>query len=348
MSSLKNYFWNIVLIISITVVAMYFSLKDHFTLIVDSILQMNGIYLFICLMGGVIITLVWALCYLIIARRYEKNYSYKKAITVAFVGTFFNGITPSATGGQFAQAYVLRKQGISLSDGASVLWADFIIYQTTMMIYVTALFILRFQHFADLSAWFWIVFAGYLVNVAVIIGLYLIALFPAFMIRSSSWIAEILEKVHLIKDSQAKKASWKLQIRNFNKQIKILSRDKEMIIKVALVNVVRLTLYFALPWFIAKGLSIKLPKGSLMDTITLASFVIMANSFIPLPGSSGGTEVVFQALFYHMFGNLTAAVMLIWRISSYYLTVILGAVVFIIFKSRQDEEKRKRKEEGKA
>ena len=46
----------------------------------------------------------------------------------------------SATGGQFGQIYIMKKQGIKVSDAASLLWADFIVYQTTMMIYFDASF----------------------------------------------------------------------------------------------------------------------------------------------------------------------------------------------------------------
>ena len=53
---------------------------------------------------------------------------------------------------------------MKVSDAASLLWADFIIYQTTMMIYVTILFLLRFGYYSAQSAWFNVILLGYAVN----------------------------------------------------------------------------------------------------------------------------------------------------------------------------------------
>lgn len=335
----KKYIFNILLVISLTAIAMYFSLRGNFAQVADAIRRMNPFMLILVLCWGLLFTAVWGVSYQVLGALYKKKYSLWEGICVSFVGTFFAGITPSSTGGQFGQIYVLKKQGINYSDGASLLWADFIIYQTTMMIYVTILFALRFSHYANLSGWFWIVFAGYIVNLIVIIGLYTMALFPKVYIRLSGWAARLLGKMHLIKDPKKQELSWTEQVENFTVQIKKLSSNWPAIIKCMIVNFLRLSLYFSLPFIIARGLSIELPFSSLIDVLALASFVTMANSFIPLPGASGGTEVVFTLLFRGMMGALTGAVMLLWRFSSYYIPVITGAIVFIVFKNHQDHLK---------
>lgn len=344
----KQYLWNILLIISITCIAMYFSLKDNFQEIMDAIARMNPGMLVLVLCWGLLFTAVWGISYQILARRYVKKYSLKQGIIVSFVGTFFSGITPSSTGGQFGQLYVLKKQGVDYSDAASLLWADFIIYQTTMMIYVTILFALRFQHYANLSTWFWIVFAGYLVNLAVVVGLYTIALFPKFYIRIATWGVGLLGRMHILKHPEQTLANAEAQMTNFTREIKKLSQDWKVIIQCMIVNFLRLTLYFSLPFIIANGLSIHLPISKLIDCLTLSSFVTMANSFIPLPGAAGGTEFVFSLLYSRMLGSLTGAVMLLWRMSTYYIPVIAGALIFLIFKNRNDRQKELAKEKEKA
>lgn len=331
-----KYFWNILLIVCVTSVAMYFTLRDNFSEVVKAISGMNIFMLLLVLAWGLLYTGVWGISYQIMGQRYVKNYSLLKGIEVAFVGTFFAGITPSATGGQFGQIYVLKKQGIKYSDGASLLWADFIIYQTAMMIYVTILFILRFAHYANLSAWFWIVFAGYIINLIVVVGLYTIALFPKFYLRLVRWASKLLPKIKFIKNPDRIVTNLISQVENFTVEIKKLSEARPMIIKCLLVNFLRLTLYYSLPYVIARSLGIGLHLNQLVDVLALSSFVSMANSFIPLPGASGGTEVVFSLLFTGMLGKLTGAVLLLWRMSSYYVPVIAGAVVFMFFKSHYD------------
>lgn len=334
----KKYLFNIVLILALTFVAMYFALKDDYKLAMQALERMNTFNMILVLSWGLLFTMVWGISYQILGAKYKKNYSLLEGINVAFIGNFFAGITPSSTGGQIGQIYVLKKQGISYSDGASLLWADFIIYQTTMMIYVTILFALRFTHYVNLSAWFWIVFAGYLMNVVVIVILYTIAIFPVFYLRLIDKLLNVVSRFKFFKKRETALVKTKDTITRFTKEIKHLSQDRVLIVKCMLVNIVRLSLHFSLPYFVARGIGIDVHLNQFVDVMALSSFVTMANSFIPLPGASGGTEVVFSLLFRGMFGALTGAVLLLWRISSYYIPMIAGALIFIVFKNRHDHQ----------
>lgn len=334
----KKYLFNIVLILALTFVAMCFALKDDYKLAMQALERMNTFNMILVLSWGLLFTMVWGISYQILGAKYKKNYSLLEGINVAFIGNFFAGITPSSTGGQIGQIYVLKKQGISYSDGASLLWADFIIYQTTMMIYVTILFALRFTHYVNLSAWFWIVFAGYLMNVVVIVILYTIAIFPVFYLRLIDKLLNVVSRFKFFKKREAALVKTKDTITRFTKEIKHLSQDRVLIVKCMLVNIVRLSLHFSLPYFVARGIGIDVHLNQFVDVMALSSFVTMANSFIPLPGASGGTEVVFSLLFRGMFGALTGAVLLLWRISSYYIPMIAGALIFIVFKNRHDHQ----------
>ena len=140
----QKYALNLLLILALTGFALWFALKDNYQQVVKCISQMNLLSLVIVLLWGVLFTAVWGFVYYVLGRKYTENYTPGKGMLVAFIGSFFSGITPSSTGGQFVQAYIMKKQGIKVSDGASLLWADFIIYQTTMMVYVSILFLLRF------------------------------------------------------------------------------------------------------------------------------------------------------------------------------------------------------------
>ena len=144
----KKYALNLLLIIIVTVFAVWFALKDNYEEVLRLISEMPWYFLLIIMAWGIIYTLVIGWIYKVLGRRYRKDYRFIHGAVIAFVGSFFSGITPSATGGQFAQAYILKKQGIKISDGASLLWADFIVYQTTMMVYVTVLFLLNFGYYS--------------------------------------------------------------------------------------------------------------------------------------------------------------------------------------------------------
>lgn len=334
----NNYFLNFGLILVFTGVVLYFSLKDNFSEVMGAISKMSPLWLLIVLSWGVLYTVVWGLVYFVMGRKYVPDYSVKNGVIVAFVGTFFSGITPSSTGGQFAQAYIMKKQGIKVSDGASLLWADFIIYQTTMMIYVTIMFLLKFSYYSQQSGWFNIILLGYMVNAVVILALYTMALFPNVYIKLSGIAANFLGKVHLVKDPQKTLDSWTLQVKSFTGEIKNLTKDKKTIVICALINVVRLTLLYSLPYVIGRALGIDLAPRLMIDVIALSGFVTMANSFIPVPGASGGTEIVFSLLFSPLMGKLTSAVMILWRFSTYHIVLLIGGIIFAVVKGRYDKE----------
>lgn len=334
----KNYIINVLLILVLTLGSLWFALKDNYQEILHSLKSMNILFLCMVVLWGVLFTAVWGLVYFVMARRYKKDYTIMNGLVVSFVGAFFAGITPSGTGGQFFQAYIMDKQGIKYSDSASILWADFIIYQTTMMIYVTILFLIRFKYYLTQSKWLYILLAGYVVNLIVIVCLYTIALFPKFYIKLSNKFVHILVKLHLIKDANRTLDKWNEQVTHFTTEVKLLSQSKDIIVKCVIINFIRLSLLFSLPFVIAKGLSISIGMDRFIDVIALSSFVMTANSFIPVPGASGGTEIVFSLLFDYLFFDLTGAVLVLWRFSSYHLVLFFGGIIFLIAKKKYSEK----------
>lgn len=329
---------NFFLILLLTGAVLWFALKDNYKEVLSAISQMNIFSLIVILLWGVLYTVVWGFVYFILGKKYTKDYSIGKGIVVSFVGTFFSGITPSSTGGQFAQAYIMKKQGIKVSDGASLLWADFIIYQTTMMIYVTILFLLKFSFYSAQSGWFNIILVGYLINAIVIVALYTMALFPKIYIRLSGFLAGLLAKLKILKDPEKTLASWTLQMTSFTGEIKVLSKDKKRIVLCSFINLIRLSLLYSLPFVIALALDIPIRADQLIDVIALSSFVTMANSFIPIPGASGGTEVVFALLFGGLMGSLTGAVMVLWRFSTYHIVLVIGGIMFAGVKNHYEKK----------
>ena len=345
--SLKKYIINILVITGITIISLWFALKDNFYEILDLINNISWYWLIIILLWGFVYVSIIGKILTILARRYKKDYTYMQGLGNALVGTFFCGITPSATGGQFGQAYVFKKQGIKYSDAASVLWADFIIYQTTMMVYVTILFLLRFSYYMEIiGTWFLAIFVGYLVNIGVISVLWTMALFPRLYVKLSGHAVSLLSKLHIVKNKQKTLTAWTVQVEGFTSEIKELKHEKKMIIKTVIWNIIRMTVQFSLPFFIAHALEINLGADKFIDSLALASFVLMANAFIPIPGASGGTELVFTQLYKHLVGGLKASsIMILWRLSTFHIVILIGAGTFIYLKRKYDGQEIKNKKE---
>lgn len=336
----KSYVLNFLLIIGFTIAVLWFSLKDDYDNIMSLIGNVPWYWFLIIICWGLMYNCIIGWIYKTFGRKYKKNYTNTEAIENAFIGTFFSGITPSATGGQFGQVYVMKKQGIKMSDGASLLWADFIVYQTTMMVYVTILFLLVFGSVYENNLFFLMVFFGYIVNACIICALWTMALFPKVFAKLSKWAVILLCKLHIVKNKERTLSAWTIQLEAFTKEIKRLKKDKKLIVKTVCINVLRLTMLYSLPFIVCFAMGHPLKMNQLVSVIAMSSFVTMANTFIPIPGASGGTEWAFVEIFSTIIDPaLAKSVMIFWRFSTYHIVMVVGGIIFIIAKRKYDRRK---------
>ncbi len=337
----KNYIINFGLILGLTILGLWFALRENFNEVIDLLKNLKWYWFIAIFAYGAAYNLVIGWIYKILGRKNKANYSYKEGMQVAFVGAFFSGVTPSATGGQFGQAYIMKNQGIKISDGASILWIDFIIYQSVMVAYTTVLMLLRFNYYyTEQSSFFILVLIGYVVNSAVIVLLFTMAIFPKIYEKISSYIVKLGAKMKLIKDPNKTIVAWNTQLQSFTKEIKKIKHMKKMIFKCVILNVVRLTILYTLPLFIAFTLGVHTDLGMLLDVITMSAFVSVANAFFPVPGASGGTEAAFMLIFSTMFTTVaTNSIMILWRFATYHFIILIGGLTFLYLKHKYDRMK---------
>ena len=119
--SSKKYIWNFLLIIGFTVLVLWFTLKDDYQEMMNQISRVSWYWLMIILCWGLLYNCIIAWIYKTFGRKYKANYSNVEALENAFIGTFFSGVTPSATGGQFGQMYIMKNVPIKAFSNASTL-----------------------------------------------------------------------------------------------------------------------------------------------------------------------------------------------------------------------------------
>ena len=333
---IKSTVFTIVLVISLTGLVLWLTLRNDFDKVMEMLRNAN-IWMLLFIVGLMVFDRIihgWGL-------KKECNvscpdYKWSQGFVNSYTGSLFNNITPSASGGQFAQVYIFTRQGVPVSNAIGVLWLDFIIYQTTMSIFVLLLLILRFgYYFSHYSQFLIIVLFGFVVNTAVILALWAMVRFPRFYHWLSTSGVNIGAKLHLIKDKEKTKKSIEDQLARFEKEVVVLKNNKKMIFKIALSNLLRLTIYYSVPFFCAIALHIPIGFDKMLDVLALSSFVAMVNAFVPLPGSSGGTEASFILMFSTLFNRIdVSSIMILWRVMTYYFQTLLGGVVFLYGKTR--------------
>lgn len=341
----RKYLLYLAIIAIAALLVLYFSFKEDSASIMRTLRQLRIEYLLICI--GIILVYHFVVGYILrlFALFYKKDYSIKEGFINALIAALFHGLTPFASGGQFIQGYVFYKQGIDVGESASILLMDFIVYQTTMVFYTLVFILLKYTtYFKVNSSLFTLALLGFLVSFVVILGLWALArwhkLHTWLTNRGIYWLA----KWKIVKNPEDLIARLNAYLEKFNREVARLSNRKELITKVVLANILRLTLYYMMPFLCAKALQIDIPIAYLIDMIALSSFVSMVNAFIPLPGASGGTEGTFTVMFSGLMSRENViSTMLLWRFVTYYFILFVGAFVFAKF--NKDEPIRKIEEE---
>lgn len=328
----RKYILNFVWIFLFAGVALYFSLKEEFSVVLETVKQAKVQWILIAVILMLIYNCLEGYALTLFGRLYNKAYSIKQGIVNAFTAAFFNGITPFQSGGQFAQVFVFNKQNIPPSYSASILLMNFIVYQTIVVIYTLIIVMFKFNHYrSNFSDFFSLALIGFGINFFVIVSLFVAAKSRWIQSFFVNVVLKIGAKVKLVKDYETTANKVERHLEDFRNELKRLQKNKNVLISVSIINVVKLTLLYAIPLFCAKALSLDVSMLDLSEFIGITAFIYMITAFIPIPGASGGSEGTFVILFGFILGSVGAkSSMIVWRFVTYYLMIVVGALVFAI------------------
>lgn len=330
----KKYFLNILLILTLGAIVIYLTMKDDLQASLKALMSASPIWIIFSFILMGIYFLLDGMNLYTFGHLYKKDYTYKQGFTNAISGTFFNGITPFSSGGQFAQVYIFNRQGITPANSASILLMAFIVYQSVLVLFTAVIMIFRYQVYSSVYAGFFsLAIIGFLINFFVIAGLFLGAKSRRLQDFICNNIIKFLSRIHIIKNYKDTAIKISRSLENFRNELSILQRNKTVLIKSSIINLFKLIIMYSIPFFAAKALHMDVTVDQLPDFIGICSFVYMITAFVPIPGASGGSEGVYFMLFSPVLGTIgTPTTMLIWRFITYYLGLIVGGLVFAVNK----------------
>ena len=324
---------NILLLIAITGLVLYFSLKDNFNATINQILSMNVWYL---LISFVLLFTFWifrAYPMYSFCKKISPDFKFKSAFYLVLRTQFFNAVTPFATGGQPYQIYFLKQCGIDYANSTSVVLENFIVYQIALVVLglIALLSNNIFHIFSKVYLLQKLIALGFLMNTLVIVIMFMVAFCPKINKKLISLSINLLTKLHIVKNKEEKLKKWDLNISRFHKGAKILLKDKKMFVLNIVYNFLALSCLYLIPFFVllAMGEYKFLPGVA----IVTSAYIMIIGSFVPIPGGTGGLEYGFVK-FYGNFcsGATLSAMMLVWRFITYYFGMIVGAIALNIKK----------------
>lgn len=325
---------NITLLLCLTILVLYISLKDNFFEVLKSFAKLNPFWILIALIFVFGYNFLRSLSLHIFVKKFKPDISLFEIMKLGLITQFFDGITPSSTGGQPYQIYAFNKQKINIIDSTNITIQNFIVYQIALILLGLIAVISNnyLNLFSELGTIKKLIMLGFIINVMVIVSLFTLAFVKRVSKVILNYCIKLLYKLRIIKNKEKITKNINEYIEKFHKSALTLLKNKRQFIKTIFFNLIALMLYYSIPIIIIYGLGIY-DKINLLETIITSAYVMLIGSFIPLPGATGGLEYAFIQ-FYSVFikGPTITVVMLLWRFLTYYLGVIIGAILLNIRK----------------
>ena len=322
--SVGKYILNFLLILVIGCFIMYLTVGKEIGSVFEAVktakIQILGIMAAIMLVYYFIDAFI---LYLICKARGYKLHLRQTFVT-NMTGVLFSDLTPSATGGQFAQVYVFHNQGIHAGQASGILAIVFITYQIVIITYATIAMLVNAPAIFQNSQSIVIGAVGFAVNVIITGGIFLAtrsAKVHDFLIVK---VIGFLAKIKIVKNYEKTAGEISESFSEFRDESAELFAKRKLFIQVCLCHAVKLTFFYTLPFFAAMSLGVPVTIADLPKFISLAAAISLFNTFMPLPGASGGSEASFVMLFGFLGKTVASTSMLIWRVFSFYFGLVLS------------------------
>ncbi|MEY8518433.1 lysylphosphatidylglycerol synthase transmembrane domain-containing protein [Lachnospiraceae bacterium 29-84] len=265
------------------------------------------------------------ICYLLRALRYKTKVS--TCVKYSFVGFFYSGITPSATGGQPMQLYYMQKEGHKISDSSVVLMTVAVIYKLVLVVMGLLILILYHEPLAGyLKQYLYLYYLGLFLNTFLVVVLLFIMISPKCFKGIVMGGEKLLKKFKILKSSRERTERLIDMADQYHEAVLFFLKNKSKIVAVVLFTVIQRCSVFFLTYLIYKGMGLE--GLSALTVMNLQASVYIAVDMLPLPGAQGITELMYKTAFAQIFpGAFLTASMCVTRGLNFYMVLIASAAI---------------------
>ena len=256
----------------------------------------------------------------------EKKFSIIRAFKYTTIGAFFSAITPAATGGQPVEIYYMSKDGIKTSNGTMAMLMQLCGFQISSLFLAILCGVLNPGLLSDGIIWFYLL--GLLIN-GIALAVMLLATFSnkATMVIYNL-LVRIMERMK-VKYIDAKKEKLQAALDQYAESSKYIKGHKLEFIKAVGRVFIQMIMYHSIPFFIYKAFGLN--DLDFWTFFSMQAVLYTTVSGIPLPGAIGVSETLFLKIYGVAFGTtLLSGAMILYRFVSFYLYIVIFAIVVVI------------------
>lgn len=337
MANKKRLLFNILFVVFVFVFTLYKLSKETDSRVsLNKALSLNYFYIILGFVLIMIFVLSESVILYFLFAKIKKKVSFFDCALYSFIGFLYSSITPSASGGQPAQMYYMKRRNkIMVGESTPLLMIVTIAYKGVLVLigaFIVAFNISDITHYIKGAGIY--IYLGLIANVVLLIFMVILLIKPEIFFHVSkklyqSFLSNFLGKKKYTLRNKA--------VDYLNKYIATAiyyrGHYNNMALPVMFATVIQRLSYFAVTITVYKAFN--LSGVSLLTILILSAVINVAIDMLPLPGGMGATEVLFISLFSSIFGdsNIVTA-MLINRFLTFYILIILGIVAVIVMNIR--------------
>lgn len=245
----------------------------------------------------------------------------------SFIGYFVSCITPSASGGQPAQALLMKKTGIPYHLSTVVLLVVTISYKLVLIIYGALVIIFRpaeiMKYMEGSMAW---VYLGMFLNILIVGFMLLLAFKPMITKHMVMGIISIIGRIWKSPRVEAYGKKVSISMDNFVIKSEYLFTHKKAMGTTLAITFAQRTLLFLITYLVC--LSFNSNGVGLVNTTVIQGLISVAVDMLPLPGGMGISEHLFLTVFENILEpRVNVPAMIVSRGLSYYTQLLISAIM---------------------
>lgn len=327
----KSQIFGLVFILVLMAGSFIYVFKDQsISEIISAVLKVNPMFI----ISSIILMSFYVVCeginIWIVMKELDKKTSFIKCIGYGFVGFYFSGITPSASGGQPAQVYFMKKDKLSITSSSLSMMVLLFAHQLVIIVYgVIGLLSKNNYNLENILALKILLVYGFLSNAVILFGILILIFSPKIAYKIVNFFGVLLYKIKVIKNREKIRVSIEKSLVEYEKGARYMKKNPKVLFKVGVVTFFQITAQFAIPYIIYRGFN--LASYSLWSIICIQAILNIAVSSLPLPGSVGANESLFVDVFKNIFGaSFVIPGMLLTRISNFYTLMLISGIISLV------------------
>lgn len=311
------------LMFGVMFLALYLMFKDSYKEILKQLSDTKLVGIILIFILGIAYGVIdGILLNMVIKNRYQK-YSICQGIENLYYGIFFKGIT-MATGTKPAQVYLLTKQGVEAGAGMSGITVQYVVHKFTVMLYTFIMLIMQHSFLKNLyGGYFNYLYIACIVNVIMIFCLILACVSSKF----HKFIFKILDLFLKKEKYNLRKEKIRDSLFMLKEEAELLIKKKSLVIKLVLVNFIKLTCWYIIPYIAFISVGETLIGESFIQIVAISAFMNLVVGVLPVPGGNGSSEFVYFLLFGAIFNRVSVgSTMILYRLATYFIPFVVGCI----------------------